>query len=78
MPVIDNFKITEEITTELAGLVDHIPVESLFSYLKLHQTVIKGFRPTKTNLETIRQRIRELVSGGSKLDPELRECHILS
>ena len=78
MPVIDNFKIPDEITTELAGLIDHIPVESLFSYLKLHKTVIKGFRPTKTNLETIRQRIRELVSGDSKLDPELRELLALA
>ncbi|MEA2083955.1 MAG: hypothetical protein U9O82_06895 [Thermodesulfobacteriota bacterium] len=73
MPVIDNFKIPDEITTELAGLVDHIPAEPLFSYLKLHKTVTKGFRPTKANLETIRQRIRESVSGSLKLDPHLRE-----
>lgn len=72
MPVIDDFKIPDEITTELVRLVDHIPAEDLFYYLKLHKSVTKGFRPTKTNLEAIRQRIRESVSSGSKLDQDLR------
>jgi len=68
MATIDNHEIPEFILIELKQIVDSIQPAALLSFVKTRPELIKGFRPTKSNISIIRKRLKALVSESNEID----------
>ncbi len=68
MATIDNQQIPDAIVDEFRGIIDIITPASLLAYLKSRPELIKGFRPTQSNLGIIRKRLIGIVSEAGEID----------
>jgi len=70
---IEGTELPLDVVDQFCALVDGVSDDSVLAFAQAQPGLLRGFRPSKVPLGTLRQRIKALIRSAGSLDPHVRE-----